>query len=69
MTENYFYLFDIDEIMFGKDDPSQNKTKNIVYYISGCSMLSTGILLAFVRTYEPFFILIIKKFISAYLEF
>jgi hypothetical protein len=26
-------------------------------------MLSTGILLAFVRTYEPFFILIIKKFL------
>jgi len=42
---------------------SGDEINNAVDFISGVSMFSTGIVLALVRLYEPFFLFLIKQFI------
>ena len=41
----------------------QDWIKTKVDYISGISMFSTGIILAFLRLYEPFYVFLIKRFV------
>ena len=41
-----------------------NDNYKIVDYVSGISMFSTGIVLALVRLYEPFFVFLIKQFLA-----
>lgn len=59
---SYFHLFN------PTDDSDMNKfrigdySKGIFDYISGVSMFSTGILLAVIRLYEPFFLFLVKRF-------
>lgn len=56
LSASYYQFFnpDIDE---------GNASQIVIEYMSGIAMFSTGILLALVRLYEPFFLFLMKKFV------
>lgn len=57
LSASYYHLF---------NPPSENSSGDdiiIVDYVSGISMFSTGIVLALVRLYEPFFWFLIKQYV------
>jgi hypothetical protein len=68
LSASYYHLFNptastTDPKKEKGDDESGDEINNVVDFISGVSMFSTGIVLALVRLYEPFFLFLIKQFI------
>lgn len=70
LSASYYHLFnptantgDKTKKDPNEDDGNGDEINNAVDFISGVSMFSTGIVLALVRLYEPFFLFLIKQFI------
>lgn len=73
LSASYYHLFnptatDTSDPAKPKKDKNEDKhggddINNAVDFISGVSMFSTGIVLALVRLYEPFFLFLIKQFV------
>ena len=62
LLSNYYALLNPKFKKSGVDD--QFTFHEVVEYVSGIAMFATGILLAIIRLYEPFFVFLAKKVIS-----
>ena len=68
LSASYYHLFNptantSDPVTPKKGEDKTDGIYNAVDFISGVSMFSTGIVLALVRLYEPFFQFLIKQFV------
>lgn len=65
LFSSYYHLFN-PEAVFSDPDEEMGTVDSgdfkIITTISGASMFSTGILLATVRLFEPYFLFLLKKF-------
>jgi|TARA_B110000285_G_C15089570_1_gene598288 hypothetical protein len=66
LSASYYHLFNPQDMIDAekKTQKFTNDNYKIVDYVSGVSMFSTGIVLALVRLYEPFFVFLIKQFLA-----
>jgi len=62
LFSNYYELLNPQKSHHHEE--KENVLENVIAYVSGIAVFSTGIFLAIIRLYEPYFVFLVKKTIS-----